>query len=127
MDDIKEINKTIKATIKDYKKLLKSNDIKEEEKASIENGLKAFTLLLEHNNDDEKALVFDAMGRVQLLKEELMYLNMFFNLFLNNAITVEQYAKQVSTKTEEEYKEYVERYRKAYADLESKGVFGKSE
>ena len=28
---------------------------------------------------------------------------------------------------EEEYKEYVERYRKAYADLESKGVFGKSE
>ena len=122
MENEKEIDKALKQAIKESKKALKG-DLSKEDAEVVQASINAFTSLLDHKNKDEKKFVFDAIGKIQLLQEELMFLSMLKNLFLSNAISVEQFAKQVKTTTNEEYEEYVKRFRKAYADLDAKGVF----
>lgn len=113
---MKTINKNIKQIIKEYKKALK-DATKEEDKEAIKSSLIAMESLLNHENEKEKIAVWNAIARVQLLKEELLFVNMFNNLFLSNAITVSQFAEQVSMENQEEY---VKRFRDAYAGLQEK-------
>lgn len=113
---MKEINKNIKQIIKEYKKALKE-ETNEENKQAIESSLRAMESLLNHKNDKEKSSVWNAITRVQLLKEELLFVNMFNNLFLSNAISVSQFAEQVSMENQEEY---IKRFRSAYAGLQEK-------
>ena len=112
--DVKEINQNIKNLIKEYKKSLKEAKT-EEEKTSLESVIAAMNKLLEHKNDKEKESVWKAMTRIELLKEELLFVNMLNNLFLSNAITVEQFANQASMEDEEAY---VKRFRSAFQGLQ---------
>lgn len=113
----KEIDKKIKQQIKEYKKALKSAP--DSEKESFESVISSMEKLLNHEDEHEKQIVFEAMNKIQFLKSELFFVGMFNNLFLTNAITVKQFAEQVSTEDQEAY---VKRVISATKDLSEKGV-----
>ena len=114
---IKEIDKKIKQQIKEYKKALKNAP--DSEKETFESVISSMEKLLNHDNEHEKQVVFDAMNRVQFLKSELFFVSMFNNLFLTNAISVKQFAEQVSMENQEEY---VKRVINATKDLSERGI-----
>lgn len=109
----KEVNKSIKQLLKEFKKAHKEAST-DKEKESLASVVAAMEKLVAFDGNKEKETIWKAMNRIQLLKEELFFITMLNNLFLSNAITIEQFAEQVSMEDEEAY---VKRFREA-----SKGV-----
>lgn len=116
---LKGIEKELKASVKEYKKLLsKTKDDKE--KIAYESLIKTTESLINEENVDLKNKAYDSIARMNFAKMELFYLNGIYNLFLSGIITLEQFVSQ--TDNQQDRESYVKNVVKSYTDLSNAGV-----